>query len=232
MTTPTKETDGTQQLAAAEKAAQERFERAMNELREGAYKFSSNVRTQAELIVEELVDPEGECVELLAEVEGDTGALALSMPLELITFDTWLYGQIGDKEELDLKDEAHWDIWFTYGAWIGETMRRRHGGHWMLLGDDPHTWRIGFSKIFLEIAPFVFSEQLLRMGSGASRRSPSGAAARRTRTARSRGRSWRTRPARCADRRPASASVRRGGAAWSRRSTRRTRTTPPSAPRP
>lgn len=170
MTTPTKESDGAQQLAAAEKAAQERFERAMNELREGAYKFSSNVRTQAELIVEELVDPDGECVDLLAEVEGDQGALALSMPLELITFDTWLFGQIGDKEELDLKDETHWDIWFTYGAWIGETMRRRHGGHWMLLGDDPHTWRIGFSKIFLEIAPFVFSEQLLRTGSGASRR--------------------------------------------------------------
>lgn len=47
---------------------------------------------------------------------------------------------------------------------------RRHGGHWLLMGDDPHTWRLGFSKIFLEIAPFVFAEQLLRMGSGATRK--------------------------------------------------------------
>ena len=38
------------------------------------------------------------------------------------------------------------------------------------MGDDPHTWRIGFSKIFLEVAPFVFAEQLLRMGSGATRK--------------------------------------------------------------
>jgi hypothetical protein len=39
-----------------------------------------------------------------------------------------------------------------------------------MMGDDPHTWRIGFSKLFLEIAPFVFAEQLLRMGSGATRK--------------------------------------------------------------
>jgi outer membrane protein OmpA-like peptidoglycan-associated protein len=38
------------------------------------------------------------------------------------------------------------------------------------MGDDPHTWRLGFSKIFLEIAPFVFAEQLLRMGSGATKK--------------------------------------------------------------
>ena len=165
-----KESEGAKQLAAAEKAAQERFERAMTELREGAHRFSSRARGEAALIVEELIDPEGDSVKLLAEVEGDTGALALAMPLDLITFDTWLFGQVGDKDELDLKDESHWDIWFAFGAWIGETLRRRHGGHWMLLGDDPHTWRIGFSKIFLEIAPFVFSEQLIRLGSGAMRR--------------------------------------------------------------
>jgi hypothetical protein len=81
-----------------------------------------------------------------------------------------VFGQIGDKEELDLNAEDHWEVWFSYGAWIGETMRRRHGGHWLLMGDDPHTWRVGFSKMFLEIAPFVFAEQLLRMGSGATRK--------------------------------------------------------------
>ncbi len=165
-----KQSESAKQLAEAEKQAKERFERAMTELREGAYRFSSRARGQSELIIEELIDPEGETVASLAEVEGEAGALALAQSLELITFDTWLFGQIGDREELDLKAEEHWEVWFSYGAWIGETMRRRHGGHWLLMGDDPHTWRIGFSKIFLEIAPFVFAEQLLRMGSGATKK--------------------------------------------------------------
>ena len=165
-----KQSESVKQLAAAELQAQQRFERAMTELREGAYRFSSRARGQSELIIEELIDPEGETVASIAEVEGDQGAVALAQSLELITFDTWLFGQIGDKEELDLKAEEHWEVWFSFGAWIGETIRRRHGGHWLLLGDDPHTWRVGFSKIFLEIAPFVFGEQLLRMGSGATRK--------------------------------------------------------------
>ena len=165
-----KQSEGAKQLAEAEQAAKERFERAMNELREGAYRFSSRARGQSELIIEELIDPDGETVESIAEVEGDVGAVALSQSLELITFDTWLFGQIGDKDALDLKAEEHWEVWFSFGAWIGETIRRRHGGHWLLMGDDPHTWRIGFSKLLLEIAPFQFSEQLLRMGSGATRK--------------------------------------------------------------
>ena len=162
--------ESAKQLAAAEEQAKQRFERGMQELREGAYRFSSRARGQSELIIEELIDPEGETVASIAEVEGDQGAVALAQSLELITFDTWLFGQIGDKDELDLKSEDHWEVWFSYGAWIGETMRRRHGGHWLMMGDDPHTWRVGFSKIFLEIAPFVFAEQLLRMGSGATRK--------------------------------------------------------------
>ena len=164
-----KQSESAKQLAEAEQQAKERFERAMAELREGAYRFSSRARGQSELIIEELIDPEGETVQGIADVEGDQGASALAQSLELITFDTWLFGQIGDKDELDLKAEDHWEVWFTYGAWIGETMRRRHGGHWLMMGDDPHTWRVGFSKLFLEIAPFVFAEQLLRMGSGATR---------------------------------------------------------------
>ncbi|HSD85991.1 MAG TPA: OmpA family protein, partial [Kofleriaceae bacterium] len=165
-----KQSESAKQLAEAEAKAKERFERAMTELREGAYRFSSRARGQAELIVEELIDPDGETVGSLAEVEGEAGALALAQSLELITFDTWLFGQIGDREALDLKAEEHWEVWFSFGAWIGETMRRRHGGHWLLMGDDPHMWRLGFSKIFLEIAPFAFAEQLLRMGSGATRK--------------------------------------------------------------
>jgi hypothetical protein len=162
--------ESAKQLAAAEEQSKQRFERGMQELREGAYRFSSRARGQSDLIIEELIDPEGETVASIAEVEGDTGAVALAQSLELITFDTWLFGQIGDKDELDLKAEEHWDVWFSYGAWIGETMRRRHGGHWLMMADDPHTWRVGFSKIFLEIAPFAFAEQLLRMGSGATRK--------------------------------------------------------------
>ena len=142
----------------------------MSELREGAYRFSSRARGQSEIIVEELIDPDGDTVSSIAEVEGDQGAVSLAQSLAIITFDTWLFGQVGDKDELDLKDENHWEVWFTFGAWIGETIRRRHGGHWLLMGEDPHTWRIGFSKVFLEIAPFVFAEQLIKMGSGATRK--------------------------------------------------------------
>jgi hypothetical protein len=167
---PAKQSESAKQLADAEEKAKQRFEKAMTELREGAYRFSSRARGQSELIVEELIDPEGETVESIADHEGDPGAVALAQSLELITFDTWLFGQIGDKDSLDLKDEQHWEVWFSYGAWIGETIRRRHGGHWLLMGDDPHTWRLGFSKILLEIAPFVFAEQLLRTGSGATRK--------------------------------------------------------------
>lgn len=151
----------------AERAARERFERAMVELREGSYRFASRARGQAALVVEELIDPDGDAVRTLADVEGDAGALALSIPLEVITFETWLLGQIGDEDELDLKNDAHYEFWFNFGAWIGETLRRRHGGHWLLTGEDPRTWRLGFSKILLEIAPFAFAEQLLRMGAGA-----------------------------------------------------------------
>ena len=170
MSEPAKQSESAKQLAAAEEKSKERFEKAMTELREGAYKFSSRARGQSELIIEELIDPEGPTVASLAEVEGEPGAVALAQSIELITFDTWLFGQIGDKDSLDLKTEDHWEVWFQYGAWIGETLRRRHGGHWLLMGDDPHTWRVGFSKIFVEIAPFMFAESLLRMGSGATRK--------------------------------------------------------------
>ncbi|HTR56161.1 MAG TPA: OmpA family protein [Kofleriaceae bacterium] len=170
MSEPAKPSESAKQLAAEEEKAKARFEKAMTELREGAYRFSSRARGQSELIIEELIDPEGDTVKSLAEVEGEPGAVALAQSLELITFDTWLFGQIGDKDALDLKAEDHWEVWFTFGAWIGETLRRRHGGHWLMMGDDPHTWRVGFSKLFLEIAPFVFAEQLMRMGSGATRK--------------------------------------------------------------
>lgn len=142
----------------------------MVELREGTYRFASKVRGQADLILEEMIDPDGECVLSLADVEGDAGALALAMPLDIITFETWLFGQVGDQETLDLKLDSHWQLWFNFGAWIGETLRRRHGGSWLTMTDDPKTWRLGFSRIALEIAPFAFAENLLLMGPGAAQR--------------------------------------------------------------
>lgn len=142
----------------------------MVELREGTYRFASKVRGQAELILEELIDPDGDAVLSIADIEGDAGALALAMPLDIITFETWLFGQVGDQEQLDLKLDSHWQLWFNFGAWIGESLRRRHGGSWLTMNDDPKSWRMGFSRISLEIAPFAFAENLLRMGAGAAQR--------------------------------------------------------------
>jgi len=153
----------------AEREARERYEQARGDLREGCFRFASKARGQAAVIVEELIDPDGEAVATLADSEGDAGALALALPLDMITFETWLFGQVGDRDELDLDVAAHQELWFNFGSWIGETMRRRHGGHWLIGGDDAKAWRLGFSKIMLEIAPHAFAEQLLRNGQGAVR---------------------------------------------------------------
>jgi hypothetical protein len=152
--------------ATAERMARERYDLAMQQIREGSYRFTSRVRGQAELVLDELIDPEGEAIATLADVEGDVGALALAMPLDMITLETWLLGQIGDEESLDLSIASHRDLWFNLGAWIGEALRLRHGGQWMIVGDEPQTWRLGFSKILLEVVPHQFAEQLLRIGQG------------------------------------------------------------------
>jgi hypothetical protein len=162
--------DDVKAAKSAERAARELFERAMREIDEGAYKFSSRARGQSGTILDDLIDPRGEAVAQLADLEGDAGALALAMPIELITFETWLLGQIGDAEELDLDINSHREHWFTFGAWIGRTLKLRHGGHWLIPGDDPHSWRMGFSKILLETAPFLFAEGLLRSGAGVGKR--------------------------------------------------------------
>jgi hypothetical protein len=167
---PKENEDKRKAAAAAEKAARDRYEVAVAQIRDASYRFSSKVRGQAQLILDELIDPEGEAVATLAEVEGDAGALALAMPLDLITFETWILGQIGDEDELDLELASHQELWFNFGAWIGEALRLRHGGHWLTLGDEPKQWRLGFSKILLEVVPHVFAEQLLRMGAGLAKK--------------------------------------------------------------
>lgn len=146
------------------------YQDAIERIREGNYRFTSKVRGQSSVVLEELVDPDGEAIATLADSEGDQGALALSIALDVITFETWLFGQIGDVESLDLDRGNHEETWFNFGAWIGELLRLRHGGHWLIPGDDPKSWRLGFSKIMLEIIPWFFSEQLLRSGPGAVKR--------------------------------------------------------------
>ncbi len=160
-------TESKKRLAEAEEAARERYVEVIEEIRTGAREFASEIRSQTGVVLDEFIDPEGEAVATLAEVEGDAGALALATPLDLITVETWLFGQIGDEEELDLENPRHKQVWFNFGAWIGETMRLRHGGHWLFAGDEPRGWRLGFSKLMLEVVPHLFAEQLLKMGPGA-----------------------------------------------------------------
>jgi hypothetical protein len=54
---PKKKSESAQQLAAAEEAAQARFEKAMTELREGSHRFASKMRGETEIDLEELIDP-------------------------------------------------------------------------------------------------------------------------------------------------------------------------------
>ena len=161
--------EGKKRMADAERESDARYTDSIEKIREGSYRFSSKARGQAQLVLDELIDPEGETVATLADVEGDAGALALAMPLDLITFETWLLGQIGDQEQLDLESPSHREAWFNFGAWIGEALRLRHGGHWLFAGDNPANWRMGFSKIMLEVVPHAFAEQLLRMEQGAGK---------------------------------------------------------------
>ena len=151
-------------------APKARGDEAMGKLVAGASSFADRVRAQAGVDVRELIDPEGESVSSLVDVEGSAGAAALALPIDVITFDSWVLGNIGDRDELDLDVGAHRDLWFAFGAWIGETLRMRHGGFWLLPSEDPASWRLGFSKILLEIAPHVFAERLLRAGQGMTRR--------------------------------------------------------------
>jgi hypothetical protein len=147
-----------------------RGEATLGRIVAGASSFADRVRSQAGVDVRELIDPDGEAVASLVDVEGSAGAAALALPIDVITFDSWVLGNIGDRDELDLDVESHKELWFGFGAWIGEALRMRHGGFWLLAGDDPLGWRLGFSKILLEIAPHVFAERLLRAGQGMTRR--------------------------------------------------------------
>jgi hypothetical protein len=146
------------------------MEVALAKAASAARSFAGRARSQAGVVLRELVDPEGEAVASLVDVEHSAGAAALALPIDLITFETWVLGNLGDREELDLDVNTHHDMWFGLGAWLAETLRERHGGFWLVAGEDPRAWRIGFSKILLEIAPHVFAERLLRSGQGLAKR--------------------------------------------------------------
>ena len=132
--------------------------------------FAERAQKEAGLDLERLIDPDGEAVLSLVDGEVSSGAASLAMPMELITFETWLLGHLGDHDALDFDVGAHEEIWFALGAWLSETLRARHGGFWLIGGEDPRAWRVGFSKVLLEIAPHAFAERLLRAGHGCAQR--------------------------------------------------------------
>lgn len=147
-----------------------RAEEMMHRLVSAARSFADRSRSQAAVDVRELIDPEGESVASLVDSEGSPGAASLALPIDVITFDSWVLGHVGDRDELDLDVNTHQDLWFSFGAWIGEALRMRHGGFWLFGSEDPKTWRLGFAKILMEIAPHVFAERLLQSGQGMTRR--------------------------------------------------------------
>ena len=147
-----------------------KVEEILSRLAAGSKSFQDRARSGAAIDLRELLDPEGDAVASLVDGEASAGAAALALPMDLITFETWVLGHIGDRDELDLDVGSHKDLWFQFGAWIGETLRLRHGGFWLLGGEDPMGWRLGFSKVLLEIAPHTFAEKLLRAGQGLGRR--------------------------------------------------------------
>lgn len=150
--------------------AKERIEEAVARVASSSRAFAGRARSQANVSLRELIDPEGEAIASLVDVERAPGAASLALPMDLITFETWLLGHLGDRDELDLDVNTHRDLWFSFGAWIAETLRDRHGGFWLIGNEDPRTWRMGFSKILVEIAPHAFAEKLLRSGQGCGRR--------------------------------------------------------------
>jgi hypothetical protein len=148
----------------------EKIEATLAQMATAAKNFATRLRAEAGIEIGEMIDPEGEAVASLVDAEGSAGAASLAQPIDLITFETWMLGQIGDREELDLDVNTHHDLWLGLGAWVAETVRERHGAFWLIGGEDPRAWRMGFSKILLEVQPHVFAERLLRSGQGLAKR--------------------------------------------------------------
>jgi hypothetical protein len=147
-----------------------KIEESLAKMAHASRAFADRVRSHTGIDVRDLIDPEGEAVASLVDVEGSTGAASLAQPIDLIVFETWLLGQIGDQEELDLDINTHRELWNGLGAWVADVLKDRHGGFWLIGGEDPRVWRMGFSKILLEVTPHVFAERLLRSGQGLARR--------------------------------------------------------------
>jgi hypothetical protein len=80
----------------------EKIEATLAQMANAAKQFSTRLRAEAGIDMAEMIDPEGEAVGSLVDAEGSAGAMALAQPIDLITFETWMLGQIGDRDELDL----------------------------------------------------------------------------------------------------------------------------------
>src|SRR6266508_5637259 len=124
-----------------------RADEAMGKIVAAASSFTDRARAHAGIDLRSLIDPDGDAVNSLVDVEGSAGAAALALPIEVITFDSWVLGHVGDRDELDLDINTHRELWFGFGAWIGEALRLRHGGFWLFGAEDPKEWRLGFSKV-------------------------------------------------------------------------------------
>jgi hypothetical protein len=159
-------------MTADENSARMRakIEETLARMQQQARAFADRVRSHTGIDVRDLIAPDGEAVASLVDVEGSSGAASLVQPIDLIVFETWLLGQIGDQDELDLDINTHQELWLGLGAWVAETLKDRHGAFWLIGGEDPRAWRMGFTKILLEVAPHVFAEKLLRSGQGCARR--------------------------------------------------------------
>ncbi len=148
----------------------EKIEATLAKMAESAKQFATRLRHEAGIDMAEMIDPEGEAIMSLVDAEGSAGAMSLAQPIDLITFETWMLGQIGDRDELDLDVNTHHDLWLGLGAWVAETVRERHGAFWLIGGEDPRAWRMGFARVLLEVQPHVFAERLLRSGAGCAKR--------------------------------------------------------------
>lgn len=62
--------------------------------------------------------------------------------------------------ELSVRPESLDLVSGTIGAYLGEVLRREHGGVWRAEG-DPSTWRVLFSRVFLAFNPIGMAREAL-----------------------------------------------------------------------
>lgn len=64
------------------------------------------------------------------------------------------------RAELAVRPETLDLVSGTIGAYLGEVIRREHGGYWLAEG-DPSTWRVQLSRVFLAFNPVGMAREAL-----------------------------------------------------------------------